>query len=144
MIATISKDFAFSASHQLEGLPEDHQCSRLHGHNYIFRVTITGEVVEPGFVVDYAELSPIKDWIDGTLDHRHLNDVFDFNPTAENMAGNTADRVAQLLTKAGYKNVRDVQVAVSETPKTWATAHAQVEFLPHDGKKDYDGNWWQG
>lgn len=144
MIATISKDFAFSASHQLEGLPPEHQCSRLHGHNYIFRIIITGEVVAPGFVVDYAELSPIKDWIDDTLDHRHLNDVFEFNPTAEHMAGNTADRVAQLLADAGYENIRDIQVSVSETPKTWATAHAQPAFVPGAGKQEYNGNWWQG
>lgn len=140
MIATISKDFAFSASHQLDGLPDTHQCSRLHGHNYIFRVTVTGHVQHPGFVVDYAELAPIKKWIDDTLDHRHLNDVFDFNPTAENMAGHTADRVAQLLYDAGYRNVTDVSVSVSETPKTWATVHAQQSLVPH---RD-NGTWWQG
>ncbi|HUM68046.1 MAG TPA: 6-carboxytetrahydropterin synthase, partial [Chloroflexota bacterium] len=31
---TISKQFHFSASHQLNGLPLEHQCARLHGHNY--------------------------------------------------------------------------------------------------------------
>lgn len=141
MIATIAKDFAFSASHQLDGLPPEHQCSRLHGHNYIFRIEITGRVVDPGFVIDYAELSPIKKWIDDNLDHRHLNDVFDFNPTAENMAGNTADRVANLLADAGYENVTDVAVHVSETPKTWATVHAQKSMLP---KKSFDETWRQG
>lgn len=145
MIATISKDFAFSASHQLEGLPEDHQCSRLHGHNYIFRITVTGEVRDPGFVVDYAELKPIKEWIDQHLDHRHLNDVFDFNPTAENMAGHVADMVAQQLAKAGYRNVIDVNVAVSETPKTWATVHAQESWLKsHRDQMIGNGTWWQG
>ena len=145
MIANISKDFAFSASHQLEGLPEDHQCSRLHGHNYIFRISVTGEVRAPGFVVDYAELKPINEWIDQHLDHRHLNDVFDFNPTAENMAGHVADMVAQRLAKAGYRNVIDVNVAVSETPKTWATVHAQEYWLkPHRDQMIGNGTWWQG
>ncbi len=32
---TITKEFHFSASHQLSHLPEDHQCARLHGHNYV-------------------------------------------------------------------------------------------------------------
>lgn len=131
MIATISKEFAFSASHQLDGLPDDHQCARLHGHNYVARLTIEGEVREPGFVVDYGELAPIKDWIDETLDHRHLNDVFDFNPTAENMAGHLADRAADLLASAGYDNVTRVAVSLSETPKTWATVDAQQEHLPY-------------
>lgn len=36
----ITKEFHFSASHQLTGLPEDHQCARLHGHNYIVEVEL--------------------------------------------------------------------------------------------------------
>jgi 6-pyruvoyltetrahydropterin/6-carboxytetrahydropterin synthase len=31
---TIAKRFAFSASHVIGGLPTDHPCARLHGHNY--------------------------------------------------------------------------------------------------------------
>ena len=42
----ISKEFHFSASHQLIGLPEDHQCARLHGHNYIVVVELTAEDAE--------------------------------------------------------------------------------------------------
>jgi 6-pyruvoyltetrahydropterin/6-carboxytetrahydropterin synthase len=34
-------------------------------------------------VVDFTE---IKQKIHGKLDHHHLNDVLDFNPTAENIA----------------------------------------------------------
>lgn len=148
MIATISKDFAFSASHQLDGLPSDHQCARLHGHNYIARVTIEGEVRAPGFVVDYGELAPIKKWIDDHLDHRHLNDVFDFNPTAENMAGHLADMAASLLASAGYDNVARVSVSLSETPKTWATVYAQDAHLPSTlgaiGEDDDRYRWGTG
>ncbi|HBU96439.1 6-pyruvoyl trahydropterin synthase family protein, partial [Thalassospira lucentensis] len=39
---TITKQFAFSASHQLAGLDADHPCSRLHGHNYIVEVELKG------------------------------------------------------------------------------------------------------
>lgn len=42
MQAEISKDFEFSASHILEGLPTTTSRSRLHGHNYRIRVTISG------------------------------------------------------------------------------------------------------
>ena len=66
----ISKEFHFSASHQLHGLPEGHQCARLHGHNYIIRVTLASETLnEVGFVQDYGDLKPIGKWIDETLDH---------------------------------------------------------------------------
>lgn len=31
----ITKEYHFSASHRLAHLPDDHQCARLHGHNYV-------------------------------------------------------------------------------------------------------------
>lgn len=112
----ISKDFHFSASHQLSHLPEGHQCARLHGHNYIVRVVLgSNELNEDGFVKDFGELTPLKEFIDQTLDHRHLNDIFDFYTTSENIA----KFLYELCTKDfGWEHV--VEVAVSETPKTWA------------------------
>ena len=84
----IWKHFRFSASHVLAGLPEGHQCGRLHGHNYLIEVELSSkEVNEVGFVRDFGELKEIKTWIDENWDHRHLNAFFDpTNPTAENMA----------------------------------------------------------
>ena len=83
----IRKEFHFSASHQLAGLPSEHPCSRVHGHNYIVTVELTSSKLDVvGFVTDYRALDPIKKRIDNLLDHRHLNDVFVFNPTAENIA----------------------------------------------------------
>lgn len=120
--ATISKDFEFSSSHVLTGLPPVHPCARMHGHNYVVRVIITGEVVEPGFVVDYRKLSSFKEYLDGNLDHRHLNDVLAINPTAENLAAALRLRLVGLLRPHG--NVTAVSVSVSETPKTWATVSA--------------------
>ena len=37
----ITKEFHFSASHQLTALPAEHQCARLHGHNYIVVVELS-------------------------------------------------------------------------------------------------------
>ena len=68
----ISKEFHFSASHQLIGLPEDHQCARLHGHNYIVVVELTAETLNShGFIRDYQDLTALKHYIDQNLDHRH-------------------------------------------------------------------------
>lgn len=108
----ISKEFHFSASHQLEGLPEDHPCTRLHGHNYLVKVECSSKQLhQPGFVIDYHDLAPIKHYIDDRLDHRHLNDVFDFNPTAELMA--------KFLFTEFKKIVSEISaVEISETPKT--------------------------
>lgn len=114
----ISKDFEFSASHQLAGLPAEHPCSRLHGHNYTVRLSLTGDLNEIGFVHDYRALAPFKAWLDDTLDHRHLNEILDGNPTAERMSRIMANKALELL--ALPDRVHVVTVAVSETPKTWA------------------------
>lgn len=114
----ISKQFAFSASHILEELPEDHPCSRLHGHNYIVTVYLKAESLnEVGFVKDYRELKVVKEYIDNNLDHRHLNDVFSVNPTAENMA-------RELYTIFVKEIPQIYAVEVSETPKTSAIYEA--------------------
>ncbi len=84
----ITKEFHFSASHQLTGLPADHQCARLHGHNYIVEVELSApELNQHGFVRDYHELAPFKRYIDDCFDHRHLNDVLGHDQsTAETLA----------------------------------------------------------
>lgn len=110
----ITKQFFFSASHQLSNLPNEHPCSRLHGHNYIVEVILqSNELDEYGFVVDYFDLKPIKDYIDKKLDHRHLNDVLPFPTSTENIA-------RHLYTWAKEHWPQVVAVRVSETPTTWA------------------------
>jgi|TARA_R110000744_G_scaffold179217_2_gene298200 6-pyruvoyltetrahydropterin/6-carboxytetrahydropterin synthase len=115
----ISKEFAWSASHVLNGLPEGHQCGRLHGHNYIARVTLGADDIDRrGFVYDYGDMKPLKELIDDLLDHRHLNDIGEIkqygNPTAENLS-------RWLYAKAESFGMPVVAVSISETPKTWAT-----------------------
>lgn len=110
----ISKQFAFSASHILSGLPAEHPCTRLHGHNYIITVYLRAEKLDgTGFVKDYRALDFVKQYIDNTLDHRHLNDVFSFNPTAENIAKRLYDVFKEEIQEL-------YAIEVSETPKTSA------------------------
>ncbi len=113
---SISKDFTFSASHQLTTLPAGHQCARLHGHNYVVRVELgADDLDEHGMVVDYAILDDLKQWIDDHLDHRHLNDVISEPPTAETLAA-----YCRVMVPTLPKNVLLLGVGVSETLKTWA------------------------
>lgn len=112
----IAKRFDFSASHILDGLPEDHPCGRLHGHNYTIELVLAGELDSIGFVVDYGALAPFKEFVDAMLDHRHLNDVVDRNPTAENLA-RWLHFIASTTMPFGDKIAA---VRVAETPKTWA------------------------
>lgn len=114
----ISKQFAFSASHILDGLPETHPCARLHGHNYVVTVYLKSDKLnDVGFVRDYRELANVKEFIDNKLDHRHLNDVFPFNPTAENMAKYLFDTFKKEIPEL-------TAVEVCETPKTSAIYEA--------------------
>jgi 6-pyruvoyltetrahydropterin/6-carboxytetrahydropterin synthase len=119
-VFTIRKTFEFSASHVLAGLPEGHQCGRLHGHNYVVELELQASVLDgTGFVLDYGELAPFKRWVDEHLDHRHLNDVFEVNPTAEAMAEFLHGLAIGVLPIEGT-GIRVSAVAVRETPKTWA------------------------
>lgn len=120
MAYTISKRHHFSASHVLDGLPDGHPCGRLHGHNYELDIRLTSQHLDAtGFVLDYGQLKPFLAWVDSSLDHRHLNDVLtEDNPTAENLSRILARTARFLLNLPGHVHV---EVAVSETPKTWAT-----------------------
>lgn len=116
---TISKEFHFSASHQLTGLPDDHQCARLHGHNYILVVRLRSNTLrDPGFVLDYGDMTFAKQWVDD-MDHRHLNDLFDFNPTSEHIVQYFQMRARWFLDALGLVDAK-IDVGLSETPKTWA------------------------
>ena len=56
----------------------------LHGHNWIITVYCRSrELNADGMVVDFSH---IKETVKGKLDHRNLNEVLPFNPTAENIA----------------------------------------------------------
>jgi 6-pyruvoyltetrahydropterin/6-carboxytetrahydropterin synthase len=115
----VSKRFGFSASHVLHGLGDDHPCSRMHGHNYELEVIAeSAELDERGFVVDFRELDDVKAWVDDTLDHRHLNDVMEGQPSAEAVARLVYEwSVANLPAAVGGKVVA---VRAWETPRAYA------------------------
>lgn len=115
MTFAITKDFTFAAAHHLAGLPPEHQCSRLHGHNYLVRVELTGPLDERGFVYDYGDLAFVGQYLDAVWDHRDLNEAVEFNPTAELLA-----RHLYALVEAVVPEQLGVAVGVSETPKSWA------------------------
>jgi 6-pyruvoyltetrahydropterin/6-carboxytetrahydropterin synthase len=85
---TISKEFSFSAAHQLVQMPEGHKCRRLHGHSYRVLVALRGPVdPKTGTVLDYADLTRAWEPLAALLDHRMLNEVPGLEvPTAENLA----------------------------------------------------------
>ncbi|MDH6144145.1 6-pyruvoyltetrahydropterin/6-carboxytetrahydropterin synthase [Kitasatospora sp. GP30] len=116
----IGKQFRFEAAHYLPGLPEGHQCGRLHGHSYTVEFVLTADrLTGPGFVADFGDLAPVKKMIDSTLDHQVLNEVLpEVVPTSENLAAHLAGWFVEHV-EPGLPG-RLVSVRVSETATSWA------------------------
>lgn len=78
-----SKRMEIAGSHHLT-LSYESKCENLHGHNWIIIVYVKAkELNKDGMIIDFKH---IKNAIHGKLDHQNLNDIVDFNPTAENIA----------------------------------------------------------
>ena len=72
-----------SAAHRLN-LSYESKCQNLHGHNWHVTIYCKAQKLnQDGMVCDFTH---IKKAIHEKLDHQYLNDIFPFNPTAENMA----------------------------------------------------------
>lgn len=84
----LTKRIEVSFAHKLS-LTYGSKCTNLHGHNAIITIYCQAqELDENGMVTDFSH---IKKLVQDKLDHQCLNDVFDFNPTAENISRWIAD-----------------------------------------------------
>ena len=119
-LMTIGSEYHFSAAHFLTCVPDDHQCRRMHGHNYRVVVEIEGTWPprrdEKAMLMDFAELDKIVQPMVDYFDHGVLNAMMKEEPTAENLADMFALR---LLCRLGIYNVI---VTVYETPTKYARA----------------------
>lgn len=117
----IRKTFEVAGAHHLD-LTYSSPCERAHGHNWIITVELSrSELNFNGMVIDFKTLKTIlMDNIHAKLDHRELNEMFEFNPTAENIAKWVLETVNDYLegpqcTRVEVQESRD-NVAIYEVP----------------------------
>lgn len=96
----ISKRLEIAGAHKLK-LDYESKCSNLHGHNWIINIYCKSEELDQnGMVIDFKN---IKNKISDKLDHQYINEVVDFNPTAENIAKYICDEIGEKCYKVSVQ-----------------------------------------
>ena len=115
----ITRKFHFSASHRVynpalsdeENLKKYGKCSNPngHGHNYVMKVTVAGEVdPEIGYVMDLTELKVlVEKYLVDKVDHKNLNLDVDFMkgvlPSTENIALKFWEQIEPVINTSSRK-----------------------------------------
>lgn len=121
-VMRIGREFTFDSAHHL--LNYDGACANVHGHTYHLHIMLLGKVKD-GFVIDFKLLKNIvMECVISKLDHKDLNEVMDFNPTAENIAVKIWEVLDPVIDEAFKGRVVLERVKLYETPGS---------FVEYDG-----------
>ena len=106
----------FDAAHYLENYDGD--CARMHGHTYRVQICVAGETLDQkfGMLMDFKEMKKALNQLIAKLDHQVLNEVLDFNTTAELIAKYFYDQLEPHITN----NVILKKVILWENPSNCA------------------------
>ena len=89
---TIRVSRRISAAHRIHGIGG--KCEGVHGHNYRVEVEISAKKLKkPGMIADFSDVGKKLESI--LPDHKMLNEVYESNPTSENLALQFFDEMLQ-------------------------------------------------
>lgn len=107
----IEKTIEISACHQIF-LDYKSKCENLHGHNWLITVFCKNEILNKnGMVVDFTEIKKI---LQDKMDHKNLNEVFNFNPTSENIAKWIVDTIDNCYKAIVMENLNNKATYIKE------------------------------
>ena len=86
---------SFSAAHQLTNAYDEKCNASIHGHDWKVLVEIKTEKLINNMVIDFKKIKEIIN----ELDHKNLNEVLDFEPTAELITKYIYDKLVDFLPK---------------------------------------------
>ncbi len=114
---SITKVFTFDSAHHLNNY--NGKCKNIHGHTYKLEVSVKGVADQNGLVIDFHDLDDmVKDNVLDYIDHKYLNEIFDFNPTCELLGVWIWDTLDRVL---GETNCELEKVVLWETPTSFIT-----------------------
>ncbi|MCD8390621.1 MAG: 6-carboxytetrahydropterin synthase QueD [Firmicutes bacterium] len=100
----VRKRLEISAAHFLK-LDYESKCSEPHGHNWIIDIYLRSETLDQnGMVMDFTL---IRKKISDKFDHKIINNVVDFNPTAENIAKYICDELQPFCFRVDVRESAD-------------------------------------
>lgn len=118
---SITKVFTFDSAHHLNDYPG--KCKNIHGHTYKLEVTLKGIPDKNGLVIDFHDLSDLVEReILSKVDHKYLNDIFDFNPTCEMLGLWIWEQMSKSM--SGMNCDLD-KIVLWETPTSYITIEAK-------------------
>ena len=103
----VTKQIEVAMAHKLN-LNYASKCSNIHGHNAVITVYCKSRTLnENGMVVDFSH---VKQIVKDLLDHKFVNEMVDFNPTAENLARWICEHVEHCYKVAFQESENNVAV----------------------------------
>ncbi len=118
---SVTKVFTFDSAHHLNNYIG--KCSNIHGHTYKLEITLKGNTDENGLIIDFHDIDRlVSTKILEQIDHKNLNDVFDFNPTCENTGLWIWDKAVSVF---GGMNVTVEKLVLWETPTSSITINKE-------------------